>query len=108
MKGSAWAADGRLAVAAALALCAGAVAGEAADGASNRNPQTMNTSNTQKPDAVSRLETAYGGPSQAGFGSAVFHETLRGEDDLTQAALSTYRTFVGPLWERYGERAWMR
>jgi hypothetical protein len=107
MKGSAWAVVGRLVLAAALALCADAVAGEATDGASDRNLQTMNTSNTQKTDAVSRLEAAYGGPSQAGFGSAVFHETLRGEDELTQAALSTYRTFVGPLWERYGERAWM-
>jgi hypothetical protein len=67
----------------------------------------MTTRNTDKPDALSRLEAAYGGPSQAGFGSAVFHETLRGEDDLTQAALSTYQTFVGPLWERYGEQAWM-
>lgn len=107
MKGSAWAVVGRLVLAAALALCAGAVAGEAADVASDRNPQTMNTSKTQKPHGLSRLEAAYGGPSQAGFGSAVFHETLRGEDDLKQAALSTYRTFVGPLWERYGENAWM-
>jgi hypothetical protein len=60
-----------------------------------------------KPDPVRRLEGAYGGPSQEGFGSAVFYQTLQGTDDLTLAALSTYRTFVGTLWERYGEQAWM-
>ena len=54
-----------------------------------------------------QLEAAYGGPSQSGFGSAVFQETLHSSDDLTQAALSTYKTFVGPLWERFGEPAWM-
>ena len=54
-----------------------------------------------------QLEAAYGGPSQSGFGSAVFQETLHSTDDLTQAALSTYKTFVGPLWERFGEPAWM-
>ena len=32
-----------------------------------------------------------------------FREPLGGADDLTQAALSTYTTFVGKLWERYGE-----
>jgi hypothetical protein len=54
-----------------------------------------------------QLEAAYGGPSQSGFGSAVFRETLQSTDDLTQAALSTYKTFVGPLWDRFGEAAWM-
>jgi hypothetical protein len=67
----------------------------------------MNGKTREKPDAVSRLEAAYGGPSQGGFGSAVFHEPLGGADDLTQAALSTYKTFVGTLWELYGEQAWM-
>lgn len=57
---------------------------------------------------IEKLEAAYGSPSQAGFGSAVFHETLTGGDDLTQAALARYRTFVGALWQRYGEAAWMR
>ena len=32
---------------------------------------------------------------------------MPGGDDLTQAALSAYRTFAGKLWERYGEPAWM-
>jgi hypothetical protein len=56
---------------------------------------------------VTRLEGTYGGPSQQGFGSAVFYENLRDTDDLTQAALSRYKTFVGKLWERFGEAAWM-
>jgi hypothetical protein len=49
---------------------------------------------------------AYGRPSHQGFGSAVFQATLGGTDDLTQAASSTYRTFVGEFWECYGEAAW--
>ena len=28
-------------------------------------------------------------------------------DDLTEAALAKYKYFVGELWERYGEDAWM-
>lgn len=56
---------------------------------------------------VAQLETAYGPPSQQGFGSAVFHEVLRPADDLTTAALAKYRYFVGPLWSRFGEQAWM-
>jgi hypothetical protein len=58
-------------------------------------------------DYVARLEAAYGGPSQAGFGSAVFHEDLPDSKGLPQATLSVYRAFVGALWERYGEQAWM-
>lgn len=61
----------------------------------------------QTPDYLTRLEAAYGAPSQEGFGSAVFHGNLRDTDDLTQAALAQYRTFVGKLWERYGEAAWL-
>lgn len=52
------------------------------------------------------LQMAYGRPSHQGFGSAVFQATLGGTDDLTQAASSTYRTFVGEFWECYGEAAW--
>jgi hypothetical protein len=37
------------------------------------------------------LTAAYGAPSQQGFGSAVFHETLKDTDDLTNAALSKYQ-----------------
>jgi hypothetical protein len=53
------------------------------------------------------MEAAYGAPSEAGFGSAVFHEVLKGTDDLSQAAKVKYRTFVGQLWDRFGEEAWM-
>lgn len=59
------------------------------------------------PGDVSDLITIYGPPSQAGFGSAVFHEQLAPDADLEQAALRHYRYFVGDLWERYGETAWM-
>lgn len=67
----------------------------------------MDDTTRDLPDSVARLEAAYGPPGAAGFGSAVFHEPLAATDDLTQAALSQYRTFVGTLWERYGEAAWM-
>ncbi len=60
-----------------------------------------------KPDDVTALEAAYGAPSQAGFGSAVFYERLQATDALDQAALAKYRFFVGDLWDRYGEAAWM-
>lgn len=56
---------------------------------------------------VGALKKVYGPPSQAGFGSAVFLEQLAPEADLEQAALRHYRYFVGNLWERYGEAAWM-
>ena len=64
---------------------------------------------TERPNsaAVADLEAAYGQPSQAGFGSAVFTEALDASDSLEQAALKKYQYFVGDLWERYGEDAWM-
>jgi heat shock protein HslJ len=58
------------------------------------------------PGVVTDLIAAYGAPSQAAFGSAVFYESLSGTK-LEQAALAKYRYFVGELWERYGEEAWM-
>jgi hypothetical protein len=64
----------------------------------------------EKPQAAgyaAQLEAAYGPPSQQGFGSAVFHEVLRPGDELAAAALAKYRFFVGPLWDRFGEQAWM-
>jgi hypothetical protein len=60
-----------------------------------------------KPAYVTALEAAYGAPSQAGFESAVFYEQVATADDLDQAALAKYRFFVGDLWDRYGEAAWM-
>jgi hypothetical protein len=62
---------------------------------------------TTKPAYVTDLEAAYGPPSQAGFGSAVFQEALAASDDLATAALAKYKDFVGDLWERYGADAWM-
>jgi len=66
------------------------------------------TSGTANPDYVTALELVYGAPSQAGFGSAVFYGPLSATADLEAAALAKYRFFVGPLWERYGETAWLR
>jgi hypothetical protein len=72
----------------------------------------MNTSGkvdpkVNKPQYMTDLEAAYGGPSQAGFGSAVFYEPVKKGTTLDQAALQKYKYFVGELWERYGEKAWM-
>jgi hypothetical protein len=53
------------------------------------------------------LEAAYGPPSQAGFGSAIFYVQRQDPGDLAQAAQAQYRYFVGELWARYGEDAWM-
>ena len=69
--------------------------------------QKQQPSETAKPQYVAALETAYGAPSQAGFGSAVFHEQMKAGDDLEQGALAKYQYFVGDLWERWGEEAWM-
>ena len=52
------------------------------------------------PVYVTALEAAYGAPSQAGFGSAVFYEPTEAGDDLAQAALAKYKYFIGDLWER--------
>jgi hypothetical protein len=62
---------------------------------------------TNKPDDVTRLEAAYGAPSQDGFGSAVFYEVLNADLPLEKAALAKYKYFTGKLWERWGEAAWM-
>lgn len=70
--------------------------------------KTTNPSHSAaKPAYVAALEAAYGPPSQSGFGSAVFHEPIAAGDSLADAALAKYKYFVGELWERYGEEAWM-
>ena len=61
----------------------------------------------KKPVQVTNLEAVYGAPSQAGFGSAVFYVPTADSMDLTQMALDHYKYFVGDLWARYGEDAWM-
>jgi hypothetical protein len=63
--------------------------------------------NSDKPQYVTALETSYGAPSRAGFGSAVFFEQIKPADNLDKAALKKYEYFVGDLWERFGEDAWM-
>ncbi len=71
-------------------------------------PNTTNPNpGADKPAYVTQLESAYGAPSQAAFGSAVFFGRLQVPDDLAAAALAKYRHFTGDLWERYGEKAWM-
>ena len=87
-------------------------AGWAAQAGGGRKEQQVVTAKEQKSDAnkpkyVTALEAAYGAPSQAGFGSAVFFEPMVAGDDLSQAALAKYKYFTGDLWERYGEEAWM-
>jgi len=67
----------------------------------------MTNSKLTIPKAIATLQTAYGAPSQAAFGSAVFYDPLPPAADLMQAALAKYRYFVGELWERYGEAAWL-
>lgn len=68
---------------------------------------TASSPGPQKPSAVTALEAAYGAPSQAGFGSAVFHIPIKSTDSLEAMALAKYKYFVGKLWEQYGEAAWM-
>lgn len=62
---------------------------------------------SSKPDYVINLEAVYGTPSQAGFGSAVFYDVVQPHTHLEAVALRFYRYFVGDLWERFGETAWM-
>lgn len=69
--------------------------------------ELMTNTNLTKPSSVTDLEASYGAPSQSGFGSAVFYEKQVAADDLEKMALEKYRYFVGDLWERYSEDAWM-
>ena len=59
------------------------------------------------PDEIRGLEAAYGPPSDAAFGSAVFFRRVGAKDELEPSAITVYRAFVGKLWDRYGEDAWM-
>lgn len=59
------------------------------------------------PQYAADLQDAYGPPSRAAFGSAVFFESPFTGNDLEQGARDKYRYFVGELWDRYGEQAWM-
>jgi hypothetical protein len=59
------------------------------------------------PAGVAALVAAYRPPSDAAFGSAVFHEQLGDDGALGEAAQRAYRRFVGALWDRFGAEAWM-
>lgn len=61
---------------------------------------------TLRPAAVAALEPVFGGPSEAGFGSAVFWEP-RDEDGLEGVGRRVYERFVGRNWERFGADTWM-
>ncbi len=61
----------------------------------------------QTPSPVADLQAIYGLPNQNGFGSAVFYERVEPAEELEQVALKVYRYFVGDLWDRFGEAAWM-
>jgi hypothetical protein len=56
---------------------------------------------------VQDLITLYGPPRQLGFGSAVFYEEIEPDSDLEKIALGYYQYFLGDLWNRFGEEAWM-
>jgi hypothetical protein len=96
-----------LATALVLAGCEGQLM-PAAEGWNSKMVTTKDQKPGQdKPQFLTALEVAYGAPSQAGFGSAVFYERLEASDDLAKAALAKYKYFTGELWERWGEDAWM-
>ena len=58
--------------------------------------------------AGGQLEAVYGGPSESGFGSAVFRlPAAEKADDLDAAAEAIYRRFVGDAWKLGGDDAWM-
>ncbi|MEZ4518143.1 MAG: hypothetical protein R3C44_15425 [Chloroflexota bacterium] len=70
--------------------------------------QKMNgESEEKKPDYVVDLEAAYGPPSEEGFGSAVFLETVSKDGDLEGLARKYYEHFVGDKWQEWGEETWM-
>ena len=61
----------------------------------------------RKPEPFSALEAVFGGPSNSAWGSAVFVDRVDPRADLEKQALAVYRTFIGALWERFGENAWI-
>lgn len=98
---------GWLALGAALAQFPAVASSDTSEDAAVVTTQEIHEKTQAKPGYVKTLEAAYGGPSQSGFGSAVFYDTLSSADDLSEAAKGKYKAFVGERWERYGEQAWM-
>jgi hypothetical protein len=60
-----------------------------------------------RPNYVGALESIYGIPNQEGFGSTVLFSTAMNEEEWEKQSLKAYQFFVGELWERWGEAAWM-
>jgi hypothetical protein len=54
------------------------------------------------------LEKVYGKASDAGFGSAVFHESAHSKVDAGDVALSHYKRFLGKKWTKDSEAQWMK
>lgn len=64
----------------------------------------------EQPACVLQLQSLYGAPSQAGFGSAVFYDLCSNssqEEPLEHFGLAKYRYFCGEKWDQFGEAAWM-
>lgn len=59
-----------------------------------------------KPAYLERLETVFGPPSKAAWGSAVFFDIGIDDNELSKSALRHYQEFVGDLWQQLGETAW--
>ena len=60
-----------------------------------------------RPGYVRALEERFGPPNRNGFGSTVLFGTASNRTDLARLARDAYRHFVGDLWDRWGEAAWM-
>ena len=65
------------------------------------------TPNENKPAYLRALEAVFGGPSQKGFGSAVFFIPGPQSVTLEETARSCYQHFVGENWEKWGAEAWL-
>jgi len=62
---------------------------------------------SKKPEYILQMEAIYGPPSQSGFGSAVFSEIVEKSEPLERSAKQIYKYFVGEIWDRFGEDAWL-
>ena len=67
----------------------------------------MESESLLKPSYITDLEQAFGGPSQAAFGSAVFFEPDADAGRLEEIALATYQHFCGETWTRFGADKWL-
>lgn len=64
--------------------------------------------NSNLADIIATLQSRFGQPSQAGFGSAVFYSSKAPSTyQIETEALACYRYFLGPTWEKLGEQNWL-